>query len=153
MSIYSYVLKHNPQGAYDMLRKYGFSVSKDPSENIDKLKKIVRQFGDEALSEIASIHPDRDLILSHAESLQVKDKKSNACGGEGDEFSNCNGDKNCSCSCSKKNNADGDTKELPVKKEEDKTPVSTQRVGIDKGMLLLLGGIVLLGAIVINSRR
>ena len=38
MSIYSYVLKHNPQGVYDMLRKYGFSVSKDPLENVDKLK-------------------------------------------------------------------------------------------------------------------
>lgn len=159
MSIYVYVLKHNPEGAYDMIRKYGFAVSKDSSQNVDKLKNIVRQFGDEALSEIASIHPDRDLILSHAESLQSKDKKSNACGGEGDEFSNCDGDKKCSCSCNKKSNAEGESEQekvivqkgLPIK-SENSTPNKTHKTGIDKGMLVLLGSIVLLSAIFINSK-
>lgn len=157
MSIFVYVLKHNPEGVADMLRKYGFSVSKDPSQNVEKLKTIVRQFGDEALSEIASIHPDRELILSHA-NIDM-DKKSSACGGDGDhEFSNCSG---CggSCGCSKKtSNAEGEqpsqtslTKELPVK-PENPTPVFNSKPGIDKGILFLLGSIVIIGALVINSR-
>ena len=69
-SIYSYVAANNKSGTIQVLEANGFPTPNNPMEASLMLAQFVNEDKDDALSEIASIHPDRDLILSFDSSNQ-----------------------------------------------------------------------------------
>ena len=69
-SIYSYVAANNKPGTIEVLEANGFPTPNNPMEASLMLAQFVNEDKDDALAEIASIHPDRDLILSFDSSNQ-----------------------------------------------------------------------------------
>jgi hypothetical protein len=89
--------------------KYGETPARNMDDLINKLNYITSTHKESALSDLAKIHPDKDLILAYCST----EKKSNACGCGGcSDFSGFNGEETSgccgSCSCGgKKSSADG----------------------------------------------
>lgn len=178
-----YVFENKKPELRRIVVKYGLPPAKNDSDLWKKTNYLVAKFQEEAMKDIALIHPDRELIIWSSEPKVEKkqleeiilktepiieplintnnynkkfgadgeDYFSNACGCSGangeTEYSNCNGNKKCSCGCeSNKNysNADGDTKKSIGDMLKDNLPA------VVVGSLLLVGVVLFLKAPKVN---
>lgn len=82
MEIYEYIANNDPQAAEQILRQFGYqSMNVQTAEDLGQcLSDLVAQEGDAALTEIASIHPDKDLILEKFGDKKASSKSSGDCG-------------------------------------------------------------------------
>jgi hypothetical protein len=78
MNLYSYIASNNPRKANMLLRNNGFGQGKSTTEIERRLKQYVREEKDEALREMAKIHPDKELLVGDG----VKSQLLNYAGGE-----------------------------------------------------------------------
>jgi hypothetical protein len=62
MTIYEYVAMSNPRGAKSLIESFGYRVV-NPRTMGANLRTLVAREGEEALRELAKIHPDKELIL------------------------------------------------------------------------------------------
>jgi hypothetical protein len=93
MTVYQYTALKNPRGAADVVYHYGLKPERNPKVLADQLAHCVRKNGNEALEQVASIHPDLPLFQKQLDGFKEKYKKesmSNACGCS--NFSNANGE-------------------------------------------------------------
>lgn len=145
-----YVAYNNPGKCQELLTKFGKPRARDMNDLCRKMTALVVQHRDQALSEIAAIHPDKGLILATNEVEHELEKKSNACGcssadGTGCGCENCSKKAGCGCSgrdtgrSSSKSNADGG--DSPAPSGNSSTSQWTPIVG---GLLVLAGVIILL---------
>lgn len=106
MNTIKYVFQNKRPELNEMVVKYGLKPAKSSLELYKKVNAVVAKYKDEALKDIAKLHPDRDLILwsvGYKESSngqpEVEEKSSAAgcgCSGADGSYSNCGG---CGCGC------------------------------------------------------
>lgn len=158
----NYVFQQKQPELRRLVVKYGLPPAKDSKDLWTKTNYLVAKFKDEMLKDIASIHPDKELILwaeksktssfdSNEAEIQSNiesniENYSNGCGcsaanGE-PEYSNYSG-KNCTCkecSCNKNQNQNQKMSNFGGGSTlQDNLPF------IVIGSLLLVGGLVIFG--------
>ena len=69
MTVYCYISQNNPDGAYEICKKYGYFDVQTLDELSYCLQDIVSTKSEEGLLDVLSIHPEKDVIL---ELYQVK---------------------------------------------------------------------------------
>lgn len=93
MSLQEVIAISNTPKAKALVRKYGYEPAYNYNELVLTLEEFTRDYKEEALAELAKIHPHRDLILYFEE-----EDKSNACGCHSDSKTNGNNHgKGCKC--------------------------------------------------------
>lgn len=112
ISIQEYIAYNNRPMAQKMLVKYGLKPAKSPMDMERKLISLTRDYKEEALRELANIHPDKELILKYADR---EEKKCGFCGCSG--FDGDNTSSFCGCS-----GFDGETKKENTNKSLEATP-------------------------------
>ncbi len=143
-----YVAYNNPRKCQELLARFG----KRPARNMDdlcrKMDALMVQHREEALNEIAAIHPDKGLILATNQvEEELSDHKSNACGCSGADGSGCGSNKKSnSCGCSGKSanrssNADGDS---PAPMPPSQNSMKQYLPPIIAGTFLLVAVVVIL---------
>jgi len=70
MNVYSYIAQSNPDGCYEICKKYGFFQVSNIDEMSDTLQTIVGKGNEEGLKDIMDLHPDKGVIL---ELFQIKE--------------------------------------------------------------------------------
>jgi hypothetical protein len=155
MNTLNYVFENRQPELRQMVVDYGLKPAKNRLDLYKKVNAIVAKYKNQALKDIAKIHPDREFILWSVENeesapkKEVVETKSSACGcsGADGEYSNCGGGCACGCGgkCGSSNNekqakqyssVDGDTTPSALK---NNMPI------IVIGSLLAVGGLLLLG--------
>jgi|TARA_R110002020_G_scaffold239468_5_gene451998 hypothetical protein len=71
MNLYAYIASNNPRKANMLLRNNGFGEGKSTTEIERRLKQYVREEKDEALKEMAKIHPDKELLVGDGVNRQL----------------------------------------------------------------------------------
>jgi len=66
ITLYEYLAYNVPSRCQDILDRYDIPAAQNEVELTDNLKAYVRVYGQEALEELAEIHPDRELIAEIA---------------------------------------------------------------------------------------
>lgn len=89
ISIQEYIACNNRPMAQKMLVKYGLKPAKSPVEMERKLIALTKDYREEALKELANIHPDKELILKYADREEKKSKFCGCSGFDGSESSFC----------------------------------------------------------------
>jgi hypothetical protein len=90
ISLQELVALNNTPKAKALLNRYGYERTRSYGELIDKLYLFTHDYREEALSELAKLHPHRDLILSSL----PKERKYNGdgecptCGHNNNRYSN-----------------------------------------------------------------
>jgi hypothetical protein len=79
MTIFEYVALNNPNGAKNVVNKFGHKAIRRPDMLARQLADTVNRHGKQAMYEIASVHPDLDLITHFNEFNAEKEGKS-SCG-------------------------------------------------------------------------
>lgn len=103
--------------AQKILKEYRFEKAKNRSELAHKLSSIVQMYGEDAIKDLAMIHPDRLLIASTITETELKEvgneivkpaapveqtkqpQYHNACGACALGMFNCEGGGGCNCGC------------------------------------------------------
>lgn len=69
----SYIAWNNPAGAKSAIESFGYDVLNVRNQNdlADCVRQFINQNGEAAIAALAKVHPDRDLILDHAESSSL----------------------------------------------------------------------------------
>jgi hypothetical protein len=101
VNFYDYLAERVPSDAHFLINRYGsYRKARTPKEMSSQLKDFVNKYKGNALKELATIHPDRELILASA---QANPPQNNAM------FYNANGDNEFlnGCGCSGSASADG----------------------------------------------
>ncbi len=117
-----YVFANRQPQVKALITSWGFTPAKTENGLWKQINFVVAKYPEQALMALASIHPDRDLILSTIKNVEpinpaiitpevikevVKEEtKSNACGCMGGRTSGCDGVS--TCNCDKKSNVDGE---------------------------------------------
>jgi len=65
ISLQELIALNNTQGAKNIIKKYGLKPAKNYDELVKKLFYLTKQEGEEALKELANLHPHKDLILNY----------------------------------------------------------------------------------------
>jgi len=156
------IAHRSPEIANEMLIKNGYPASRTRDELTKMLNSFILKHQDKALTELASIHPDRDLLFSNFDSdfiktgnksgpVNVNKQKGagthhNCCGHADGEYSNCSG---CGGSCQNRPsmhfNADG--------AGQVKSPSLQPQSLFNKEMLAIVGVIALTGIILIAFNK
>ena len=97
------VAVNNPKGGAAVLNKYSYPAPKSTKDLVIKLNHLTKSYREQALSDLAEVHPHRDLILHYDEPkagcgvlpISADEKKSN-CGG-GSTSSAEGGKTGCGC--------------------------------------------------------
>lgn len=63
MNLYSYIAQSNPDGCYEICKKYGFFQIADVREMSDVLQTIVGMGNEDAFKDVMDLHPDKEVIL------------------------------------------------------------------------------------------
>lgn len=118
MDIYEYIAVNDPDAAQSILGKFGYQAMnvENPADLGQCLSELVANEGDAALTEIAAIHPDKELILEKF--------------GSGTAGTKSNGD-SCGCGWCKKS-----MKLLEKKPLGEFTPTSAAQLLIISGTVL-----------------
>ena len=66
ITLYEYLAYNVPARCQDILDRHDIPAADNETELTDNLKAYVRVYGQEALEELAEIHPDKDLISDMA---------------------------------------------------------------------------------------
>jgi hypothetical protein len=89
MNIYQYTAINNPNGAREVVESYGLRADR---KNLGKqLALCVAKNGDEALSKVASVHPDLPLFQKQIDTFKEKYKKEFESKDDKSNFSNMDG--------------------------------------------------------------
>lgn len=75
MNVYQYIAEANPEGAYEICKKYGFFQIADSQEMGDCLERIVAQEGEGALTEVMALHPDKEVLFELFDKKKEEPKK------------------------------------------------------------------------------
>ena len=75
MTIYEYTAIKNPRGAFNLLTHNNVKAHKHPQVLAKQLAQLVRSNGENALMQIAEIHPDLPLFKAKFKELEEKHKK------------------------------------------------------------------------------
>lgn len=68
VTLYDYIASCNPEKTYELISQYGtYPKPQTPEELAAYVKDYVRKNGQEAIKQIALIHPDRELIIDSHE--------------------------------------------------------------------------------------
>ena len=67
ITLYDYLANNVPNECIQLLNDYEYPSSENELELVEDLKSFVRAYGHEALEELGTIHPDRDLISTLAD--------------------------------------------------------------------------------------
>ena len=67
ITMYDYLAHSVPAQCQDLLDRYDVPASQNEEELTSNLKQFVRVYGQDALEELADIHPDKDLITEMAQ--------------------------------------------------------------------------------------
>jgi hypothetical protein len=88
IKIMDYIAYNNPKQANDLLERYGYAPSGNRDDISASLKAIVDKDREDALRELALIHPDKDLILSLNENQSTigSSETMNYAGLSGEEY-------------------------------------------------------------------
>lgn len=134
MNIYQYTALNNPNGARQVVESY--SIRPDKKLLPKQLAFVVAKHGEEALSKVASIHPDLPLFQKQIDNFKEKIKKEHE---EKSNFSNANGQQ--------------------IKDEIKSLKDSFQNIDGDKDKgkakyeLLIIGGVIILGLAIIFKNK
>lgn len=134
MNIYQYTALNNPNGARQVVESY--SIRPDKKLLPKQLAFVVAKHGEEALSRVASIHPDLPLFQKQIDGFKEKIKKEHE---EKNIFSNANGQQikdEISKLKDSFHNADGD---------KDKSK--------NKYELFIIGGVIILGLAIVFRNK
>jgi hypothetical protein len=71
MNLYAYIASNNPRKANMLLRNNGFGEGKSTTDIEKRLKMFVREEKEEALREMAKIHPDKELLVGDGVSSEL----------------------------------------------------------------------------------
>jgi len=63
MTVYQYIAENNPDAAYELCKQYGYYDINDFPQLAQCLEVIVGQNGEEGLSRVMELHPDKDTLL------------------------------------------------------------------------------------------
>jgi len=85
ISLQELIAINNTPKAKALIVKYGYRPARSFNDLIQKLFQFTKEYKDEALKELAEIHPHKDLILNYAQLTPIVEEKK----------SNCNGDDMC----------------------------------------------------------
>lgn len=89
MNIYQYTAINNPNGAREVVESYGLRADR---KNLSKqLALVVAKNGEEALSKVASVHPDLPLFQKQIDTFKEKYKKEFESKEDKSNFSNMDG--------------------------------------------------------------
>lgn len=82
MDIYEYIASNDPQAAEKLLQQFGYqAMNVGTAEDLGQcLSDLVAQEGDQALTAIAEIHPDKELILEKFSAGGKTNGNGNGCG-------------------------------------------------------------------------
>lgn len=94
MNLYTYVAANNPYFVKSLAHKYGHELKKDPNLSF-VLEQLVALHGEQALTEIINVHPDKELFKDFY-TTKEEETKVNA---SGDTKPKCN----CGCGCGCRN--------------------------------------------------
>lgn len=130
-NIYHYIALDNPVGGSGFVKSRGYNPSQNPDELAGQMAQIVVQEGEGALNEIASLHPDKDLILG-----ATKNTFQNASGGG---FSN-------GCGCSNFSSASGQSAKAEVEK------IINGKERDSKTELLIMSGVIVIALALILKK-
>lgn len=78
ISIQEVIAYNNTPKAKALVIRYGYNPPRNYDELVETLFQFVRDYREEALAELANIHPDKNLILRYT---QKQEDKSNSDGG------------------------------------------------------------------------
>jgi len=78
ITLYEYLAYNVPSKCQDILDKYDIPTAQNEQELTENLKAYVRVYRDEALEELADIHPDKDLISHLAKASTPYNGKSDS---------------------------------------------------------------------------
>jgi hypothetical protein len=143
VNIFRHIGYNNPQAAYELLEKAGYTDLKKDREYISALlAHYVANGGDKALTEVMSIHPDREAIISSSEGNKITGIKE-----ENGNYLSCAG--NCG-NCPLKKSADGAATKTD---NTENSKISERTIN-----LLIIGGstvlaTTLIALIISNARR
>ena len=85
ISLQELIAVNNTPKANALIVRYGYRPARSFNDLIHKLFQFTKEYKEEALKELAEIHPHKDLILNYAQITPVVEEKK----------SNCNGDDMC----------------------------------------------------------
>jgi ubiquitin len=85
ISLQELIAVNNTPKAKALIVRYGYRPARSFNDLIHKLFQFTKEYKEEALKELAEIHPHKDLILNYAQITPVVEEKK----------SNCNGDDMC----------------------------------------------------------
>jgi len=77
ISLQELIALNNTQQAKNLIKKYGYRPARNYDDLIQKLYRLTKENREEALKELANLHPHKDLILNY---FCVAENKSNADG-------------------------------------------------------------------------
>jgi len=77
ISLQELIALNNTQQAKNLIKKYGYRPAKNYDDLIQKLYRFTKENREEALKELANLHPHKDLILNY---FCVAENKLNADG-------------------------------------------------------------------------
>ena len=63
MTVYQYIAENNPDAAYGVCQQYGYYDINSLPQLAQCLELIVGQNGEEGLSKVMELHPDKDTLL------------------------------------------------------------------------------------------
>jgi ubiquitin len=81
ISLQELIALNNTPKAKALIVKYGYKPARSYNDLIFKLIQFTKEHREDALREMAEIHPHRDLILNYLEMPIIEEKKSN-CDGD-----------------------------------------------------------------------
>jgi hypothetical protein len=134
MNIYQYTAINNPNGARQVVESYG--IRADRKLLPKQLAFVVARNGEEALSKVASIHPDLPLFQRQIDGFKEKYRKESE---EKSNFLNADGQQIKAEIKSLKDsfhNADGDKDKAKTKYE-----------------LMIIGGVIILGLAIVFRNK
>lgn len=92
MNLYTYVAANNPYFVKSLAHKYGHELKKDPNLSF-VLEQLVAIHGEQALTEIINVHPDKDLFKDY----YLKQEEESKVNATGDEKNTCSCKQCCRC--------------------------------------------------------
>lgn len=88
ITVYDYIAANDPTGTEAICNKYGYSLQnmRDSQDLAQCLAELVNEEGEPALTDILSIHPDREVLLQKFSGEQPTPNGNNKC-----KCGNCSG--------------------------------------------------------------
>ncbi len=136
--------------ASKLIVKYGYPKPKNPNDMAHKLTAIALNHGETFLTEIANIHPDRDLILKTTSSMNDAGSEKLNCAGCG---GTCSGAKKLnSCGCKHNDGGSSDGGIIPPHEKANAVKDIAKTHAITKTVVLCIV-VVAVSAIAIHSLK